>query len=133
MQSRPKTYGEFESGFMIVNRPGGGVKMITKRKGFVFFESKLKPWNTPAMKTTFLKRLYIAEILMRVNLPAKIRRPEGFELLGARCIHRKERVVICAWKELVDSETGEQNKQLTLSGTWRTGAPYKALLNEVQL
>lgn len=133
MTARPKTFSEFYSGLRIVERPKGGIKLICLRNQSVLLETQVKPWNTPATRRTFLSNLYIKEILMRVNMSKKIRRPEGFELLGARCMYGNDVVVICGWKEIVNPDTGEIVKQFTLAGRWHTDTPFKALENQVQL
>lgn len=133
MTSRPKTFSEFCDGLRIVERPKGGIKLICMRNQSVLLETKVKPWNTTATRKTFLANLYIKEILLRVNMSKKVRRPEGFELLGARCLYGEQVVTICAWKEVVNPETGEIVKQLTLAGRWHTDTPFKALISEVQI
>jgi hypothetical protein len=132
MTSRPKTFSEFCDGLRIVERPKGGIKLICMRNQSVLLETKLKPWNTTATRKTFLANLYIKEILLRVNMSKKIRRPEGFELLGARCLYGEQVVTICAWKEMADPETGEIKKQFTLAGRWHTDTPFKAFETQIQ-
>lgn len=133
MNCRPKLFSEFKSGIRIVNRAGGGIKILCMRDKFVMLESKFKPWNSVETRMTFLKNLYIKEILQKINLSKKIKRPEGFELLGARCLYNDEVLIVCAWKEMVDPNTGEVTKQLTLAGRWRSPAPFKIMMNQVQL
>ena len=133
MTSRPKIFSEFMAGITIVHRDNGGIKIICKLKDYVLLESRFKPWNTPDMRKTFLANLYIKEVLLKINISKYIQRPEGFELLGKRVLYRDEVVVICSWKELVDKETGELTKILTLAGRFLSPAPFKTSINNVQL
>jgi len=132
MQSRPKTFTEFQKHVVIVNRPGGGVKIICKLKDYVILETKLKPWNTPAMRKTFLGNMYIRQILMRVNEMKHIQRQPGYELLGRRKQFRSQPVVICDAVEGVNPETGEMQTLATICYIHKypnsTEAPFKTLI-----
>lgn len=133
MKTRLKTFGEFEKQITIVHRPKGGIKIMCSLKEYVIIEKDIKPWNTPDTRMTFLANLYIKEILLSINPSKRIPRQEGYELLGARCMYNDEMVVICSWRELVDKNTGEITKMLTLAGRWRSPTPFKVLISEVQL
>jgi len=133
MLSRPKTFGEFYKGITIVHRENGGVKIICKRGEFVILETRYKPWNSRDTKTTFLINLYIKEVLSKVDLSKKIKRPEGFELLGKRCLHNEQLLIICGWEEMANTETGEIVKMLTLAGRWASPVPFKTPITNVQL
>jgi hypothetical protein len=133
MKSRPKTFSEFYAGIRIVERTNGGIKLICLRNQSVLLETKIKPWNTPSTRKTFLANLYIKEILFKFSLSKKIKRPDGYELLGTKCLYGEQVVTICGWKEVVNPETGEVVKQLTLAGRWHTDTPFKALISQVQL
>lgn len=133
MTSRPKLFSEFLKGITVANTSNSGCKIICNLKQYVLVDCKFIPWNSKDTKRTFLSNLYIKEILMRVNLSKKIRRPGGYELLGARCLYRDQMLTVCGWQELADKETGEIVKQLTLAGRFGTPVPCKALITEVQL
>lgn len=132
MQARPKTFSEFQKQVIIVNRPGGGVKIICKLKDYVILETKLKPWNTPAMRKTFLGNMYIRQILMRVSEMKHIQRPPGYDLLGRRKQFRSQPVVICDAFEGVNPETGEMQTLVTICYIHKypnsTEAPFKTLI-----
>ena len=133
MKLRPKIFSEFMLGIQIAYPHGGGVKIICKLKSYVLVDTKHKPWNTPDTRRTFLANLYIKEVLLKLNISNKIKRIKGFELLGKKCFYREELLTICSWKEMVDKETGEMTKQLTLAGRFLTPTPLKVFINEVQL
>lgn len=132
MQSRPKTFTEFQKHVVIVNRPGGGVKIVCKLKDYVILETKLKPWNTPAMRKTFLGNMYIKQILMTVNEMKHIKRIPGYELLGRRKLYHNTPVVICDAVEGVNPETGEMQTMVTICHLTKypnsTQAPFKTLI-----
>lgn len=136
MQARPKTFSEFLKQVIIVNRPGGGVKIVCKLKDYVMLETKLKPWNTPATRKSFLGNIYIREVLMRVNEMKHIQRPSGFDLLGRRRTYRTQPVVICDAVEGVNSETGEMGIMVTICYIHKfhnsTNAPFKTLITNLK-
>ena len=133
MTARPKTFNEFLKRITIVSTEAKGCKIICDLKRYVLVECRTKPWNTPDTRKTFLANLYIKEILLRVNMSKKIKRPEGYELLGAKCMMNDNVYTICGWREVVDRDTGEIIKQLTLTGRWNSPTPFKVLINQVQL
>ncbi len=132
MQARPKTFTEFQKHVVIVNRPGGGVKIVCTLKNFVILETKLKPWNTPAMRKTFLGNMYINQVLMRVNEMRHIQRTPGYELLGRQKLYHNTKVVICNAVEGVNPDTGEMQTLVTICHmtTYHnsTRAPFKTLI-----
>lgn len=133
MTTRPKTFNEFVKAITIVYNASSGCKITCNLKRYVLVECRVKPWNSVSTRRTFLINMYIREVLLKTNIPKCIRRPAGYELLGKRCLWRDQVVTVCAWVELVNPQTGEVTKELTLAGRWHTPVPFKAMENEVQL
>lgn len=133
MTARPKTFDEFIRAVTITYNAAHGCKIICNLKKYVVAECKTKPWNTVATRRTFLINLYIREVLLKSNLSKLMQRPAGYELLGRRCMYGNDIVTVCSWEELVNTDTGEVTKRLTLAGRWGTPVPFKAMINEVQI
>lgn len=132
MKTRFKTYGEFKKAITIVNAIGGGIKIICNLKNYVLLETQYKPWNTKDMKTTFLVRLYIKEVLWKCQLSKFIQRTEGYELLGRRVMVGEQVAVIVNKVDVVNSETGEPDINLTISIMHRN-TPTHILASQIQL
>lgn len=132
MQTRLKTYREFVKAIVIAHDSNGGFKIICSLKRYKLCESKVKFWNTPATRKTFLAHLYIQHILWEKNIAKNIKRIPGYELLGKRCFYNDNLCVVCDAGDVVNSETGEVIKQLTLVSKIRQH-PFKVLITEVQI
>lgn len=135
MRTRYKTYGEFLKGITIVHRKDGGVKVICRCKRYVLASMDMLPWNTKKTRTSFLVRLYINEVLRRINVSPKIERIEKFVLLGTRCLIGGDLCIIVNAYQVVDAETGEVDDQLlafNVGNPFRT-APFKILKSKVKL
>lgn len=134
MKARFKTFREFLND-IVMSHTEKGFKIICKK--YLVTEGKIKPWNTPKTRTTFLAKLYIKEVLLKHDMKKGIARIEGYELLGKRCMYNDNLCVVVDAADLVDTSTGEMTKQLTIvnSGTahWLRSQPFKVLINQVQI
>ena len=132
MKSRYKTYKEFIESITLVHDQQTGYKIICNLKSYVVVQSKVKPWNTPETRKSFLVKLYITQVLQKHTMSKRFPRIEGYELLGRRCMYNDYICIVCDSVELVHRETGEVKNQLTLFGDNRSN-PFKVLINQVQL
>lgn len=117
---------------VISHTQSGGYKIICTLKKYLLCESRQKPWNTPLTRKTFLAKLYIEEILKKHTMSKLIRRIDGYEYLGKRCLYKDNVCVVCDAVEVVHQETGEMTYLLTLVNNNRT-QPFKILIAEVQI
>ena len=137
MQTRYKTFSEFIHSTRIAYKQSSGangVLIVCKAhlNSQVLFENKFKPWNSEATRRIFLIKLYIKNILLAINVSKHIRRMAGYELLGKRCLYRDHVSVICDAWEVVNQETGEVSKKLSISNELYNH-PLDLLITEVQL
>ena len=133
MKTRLKTYGEFMKAITIVQGVHGGVKLIcNKPYQYVLLETHVKPWNSKETRKSFLVRLYIKNIIWKMNVSKFIQRIEGFELLGRRVMHGEQVAVIVNAQEGVNQETGEAVTMLTIT-TMHSTTPIKILSTLIQL
>ncbi|MBP8982243.1 MAG: hypothetical protein KBG19_04330 [Bacteroidales bacterium] len=136
MKSRFKTYSEFVSAIKIVYRSNNGVKIfcMVKGKEYVMLEIKYKPWNSELTRNSFLARMYIKEILSKHTIGKHIKRKDGYELLGHRCLHMDRIYIICGSEEFVNTQTGElTQKLLIVNAAAAHERPIKIFINQVQL
>jgi len=132
MQTRFKTLSEFYKSITLINRPGGGIKILCRRNNHIIVETKTKPWNTPDTRHYFLVKLYIREILFGKNVSKRITRITGYEFLGRRCMYKDDICVIISWVEGVNSQTGEVMYNFTIS-KGEQNHPFDVLSINIQL
>lgn len=137
MKTRLKTYKEFLAGIIMVNTTDKGVKFVCKKKNYVMLHAQVKPWNTVATKKSFLVRLYIKEIVQKINPSKKIARIKDFELLGGRCAYNGRTMIVCDKYEGVDPETGNMDTVLVVVHLSRTAFdrsdPFLLLQSQIDL
>lgn len=131
MKARFKTFREFLND-IVMSHTEKGFKIICRTKKYLVIEGKIKPWNTPKTRTSFLAKLYIREVLLKHDLKKGMPRMEGYELLGKRCLYRDNICVVVDAVDLVDTNTGEMTKRLTLVND-NHSQPFKVLITEVQI
>lgn len=132
MRSRYKTYAEFVKRIAIGRTQEKGFVVFCSLKKYKIVESKTQLWNTEDTKKTFLARLYVNEILRKLNLSKIIQRINGYELLGRRCMYNDKLCIICGWQQMVNTETGETKLQVTLVNDIRN-TPFKIFIDQIQL
>ncbi|HNU14056.1 MAG TPA: hypothetical protein PKI55_06305 [Chitinophagaceae bacterium] len=135
MKARFKTYSEFTSAIKIVYRANNGVKIIcwVKGKEYVVLETSFRPWNSDKTRNGFLVRLYIREVLGKHIIGKRMKRKEGYELLGHRCFYLEQFFIICNAEEWVNTQTGEITQKLLIVNAATHERPVKVFINQVQL
>lgn len=132
MRARVKTFGEFVKAITIAYTQSNGFKIICNLKNYKLCESSVKFWNTPHTRKTFLAHLYIENILWKHTLSKTFPRKEGYELLGRKCFYKDNLAIVCDAIDVVNKDTGEVIKQLSIVTTNRQH-PFKVLITEVQI
>lgn len=131
MKTRLKIFTEFVNGLTIAYSETG-CTIVCKLKRYVLLDVKYRPWVSPQTRKGFLVKMYIEEILWKANPSKLIQRIHGFELLGRRCMHRDELSVVVDAADMVNPETGEMTKQLTIANHW-IKHPFKVYETDVQI
>jgi hypothetical protein len=130
MKARYKTFSEFMKDIKIAHEPPD--VLIVCRNHILYRGAK--PWNSQRTRKTFLARIYIKEVLQKKDVSKLIKRIEGYELLGKRCLHNDFLAIICGTQEVVNTETGEMQIMATVvSVNAYRNDPFKVLLNQLQL
>lgn len=135
MRLRYKTYLEFAQQIKIVNRIFGGRTIVCSLNDAVVLKTPTKPWNSPQTRKSFLVKLYIEQVLQKINVSEKISRMPGYELLGKRFKRNGDTLIIVSSVEVVDTSTGEVDEELlvkNITNPFRL-SPFKILKSKCGL